>query len=112
MNTDKIIELTKKRGLEVQGATDAQILAAEARIGFRFPDCLRIWLKHCNGSLAGQGGIFGVDQVNAFTDLEHKIRLYPDWLKSRWLPVAGDGCGNYYLLVPDSAVPGGFPVCF
>ncbi len=35
---------------------------------------------------------------------------YPQWREERWIPVAGDGCGNYYLLVPE---PGrSCSVCF
>jgi hypothetical protein len=30
--------------------------------------------------------------------------LYPDWRTLGWLPVAGDGCGNYYVLALDGTV--------
>jgi hypothetical protein len=27
--------------------------------------------------------------------------LFPEWAEQGWLPVAGDGCGNYYVLTAD-----------
>jgi len=30
--------------------------------------------------------------------------FYPRWVELGWLPVAGDGCGNYYVLRDDGAV--------
>jgi hypothetical protein len=33
-----------------------------------------------------------------------KLDLYPEWRTLGWLPVAGDGCGNYYVLAGDGTV--------
>ena len=30
--------------------------------------------------------------------------LFPHWAEPGWLPVAGDGCGNCYVLAPDGSV--------
>jgi hypothetical protein len=30
--------------------------------------------------------------------------LYPEWAKLSWLPLVGDGCGNYYILAEDGTV--------
>jgi hypothetical protein len=30
--------------------------------------------------------------------------MYPQWRAPGWLPVAGDGCGNYYVLAGDGSV--------
>ena len=29
---------------------------------------------------------------------------FPEWAEQGWLPVAGDGCGNYYVLTADDTV--------
>jgi hypothetical protein len=29
---------------------------------------------------------------------------YPEWARLGWLRVAGDGCGNYYVLRKDGTV--------
>jgi hypothetical protein len=34
------------------------------------------------------------------------------WGARKWLPVAGDGCGNYYLLASANDFGAGFPVVF
>jgi hypothetical protein len=30
--------------------------------------------------------------------------LFPGWVEQDWLPVAGDGCGNCYVLTADGIV--------
>jgi hypothetical protein len=35
-------------------------------------------------------------------DIELILESFPDWKIKQWIPVAGDGCGNYYVLVPSS----------
>jgi hypothetical protein len=30
--------------------------------------------------------------------------LFPEWRTLGWLPVASDGCGNYYVLAVDGTV--------
>lgn len=32
------------------------------------------------------------------------LGLFPEWTLKGWLPVAGDGCGNYYVLLADGSV--------
>jgi hypothetical protein len=31
------------------------------------------------------------------------MRDQPHWRDHQWLPIAADGCGNYYMLVPESS---------
>jgi hypothetical protein len=52
----------------------------------------------------GPGGIFGQRPDKTFVDLPTVLALYPDWQSTDWLPVAGDGCGNYYMLLGDGTV--------
>lgn len=80
------------------GAEGAALDAFEARWGLRLPTELREWLLTCNGSLIGPGGLFGIGTWKRFTDLEASLELVPEWRRIGWLPVAGDGCGSYFVL--------------
>ncbi len=37
-------------------------------------------------------------------DMAWRRDLHPEWAGPGWLPVAGDGCGNYYVLLGNGAV--------
>ena len=80
-------------------ATDDQIATAEVRVGRRFPSQFREFLKYLNGPCIGPGGILGVEAAREGLDLCRILSDYPEWNRRGWLPVAGDGCGNYYVLV-------------
>lgn len=91
------------------GASRAAIDEAEARLGLTFPDALKDWLALCNGPCVGPGGVFGVRTAREFLDIEEVSSWFPTWRTRGWIPIAGDGSGNYYVLVP---VEGKWPVCF
>jgi DNA-binding SARP family transcriptional activator/tetratricopeptide (TPR) repeat protein len=76
----------------VRGAGEDEITAVAARCPVRLPEPYVSWLRFCNGSAAGPGGIFGTGTV-----LE-MFEIFPDWPGLGRIPVAGDGCGNYYVL--------------
>ena len=75
----------------------------------RPPEILLQWLAVSNGPCIGPGGLFGVATSRTDLDIERVLRLYPQWATKNWIPVAGDGCGNYYVLLADEA---GAPVGF
>lgn len=64
---------------------------------------------------AGMASVAGVDErrmhrtgrgfrsvyIEATLDLLRILADYPLWREERWIPMAGDGCGNCYLLVPE-----------
>jgi cell wall assembly regulator SMI1 len=81
-----------------KGATRPQLDSLEMRLGFGLPDELRAWLTLCNGVIAGPGGIYGTATDVDFLDIEHVLGLQPAWRARRWLPLAGDGMGNHYVL--------------
>ena len=72
------------------------------------PDLAR-WLSITNGPCVGPGGFFGVKTSHDFLDIEGIYQSYPQWLHKKWIPVAGDGCGNYYVILP---CRGRWPVVF
>jgi hypothetical protein len=68
------------------------------RTGLAVPPELEEWLHLCNGARAGPGGLFGIRPVRQILDIEEYYRLYPHWRTAGWIPTAGDGCGDYYVL--------------
>jgi hypothetical protein len=80
------------------GASEAQMAAFEAEHGVRLPAALKRWLAGCNGPLIGPGGLFGVRTKFAEMDIGALFQSEPDRKARGWIPVAGDGCGSYYVM--------------
>lgn len=81
------------------GVSDADLDAFSARVGLTVPAELREWLKLCNAPCVGPGGLFGIRPAPSFLDIEEYLQRFPMWRKKEWIPIAGDGCGNYYVLL-------------
>ena len=86
------------------GSSEAEADALQERLGQDLPAVLRLWLSICRGAALGPGGVFGQRPDCPFLDMPHVLALFPHWRDLGWLPVAGDGCGNYYVLTPDGPV--------
>lgn len=95
-----------------EGINDHECDVFEKRTGIRLPADLRDWLKLCNGPCAGPGGFFGIRPWRSDLDIEAILELYPEWEAKKWIPVAGDGCGNYYVMPTEQEFGPGFPVFF
>ena len=80
------------------GASDEQLAGLRRTLGFEPPVELIDWLRVCNGVIAGPGGLYGADPPEDFLDIGGVLALYPAWRESQWIPVAGDGNGNQYVL--------------
>lgn len=98
-----VLELLKRvpRPPEAKGltrATNEQLTALQDELGFQLPESYRAWLGTCNGVLAGPGGLYGTATRPDFIDVNFVLGLYPEWKAAKWLPVAGDGNGNHYVL--------------
>jgi hypothetical protein len=48
--------------------------------------------------------MFGQRPQDLDIDLPSYLDLFPGWIAREWLPVAGDGCGSYYVLLDDGRV--------
>lgn len=86
------------------GATGKELEVLEERLGRRVPDDLRALLTVCNGGAIGPGGIYGQRPERTELDLPSVAASYPQWARHGWLPVAGDGCGNHWVLLPDGRI--------
>ena len=111
---EEVCELLKsvpnKPGQELPGGIGRSAIQDFAkRSGFEVPEVLFEWLGRCNGPLVGPGGLFGLGTSKKFLDMEHLLSLFPSWRRQNWIPVAGDGNGNYYVL---TRARGRWPVVF
>ncbi|WP_328991299.1 SMI1/KNR4 family protein [Kribbella sp. NBC_01245] len=88
----------------IRGATARELVELEARLGRALPAELVEFLGICRGAVIGPGGVFGHRPDKSYVDLPAVRTLYPEWQAGDWLPIAGDGCGNYYMLLADGAV--------
>lgn len=98
------------------GAEEGEIRAFEERTGIQLPSEVKNWLRTSNGPLVGPGGVFGIlssspSNVQA-DDMEAILRIYPEWKERHWLPIAGDGSGNYYIIPLGLYSKTGHPVFF
>ncbi len=91
------------------GLTDQELDDFTRTVGVSIPpeqaDLLRLW----NGPCVGPGGVFGVRTALDSLDLIQLYDSHPDWREKRWAPIAGDGCGNYYVAIARNE---GWPVVF
>jgi hypothetical protein len=94
------------------GAKQEDISAFEAAVGFQLPDETRLWLKTSNAPNVGPGGLFGIGRVPKHLSMEYCLHLYPTWRREKWLPIASDGCGNYYIQLVGRESQHAAPVCF
>ena len=82
------------------GVSEDVLLEFEERVGFPMPSHQADLLRLSNGPCVGPGGLFGIRPSLDFLDMEQLYESYPSWVERGWVPVAGDGCGNYYVAVP------------
>ena len=87
-----------------EGASAAELAVLSDRLGRTLPPALEGWLSVCRGAAIGPGGVFGQRPDRPGLDMVRIRNLFAEWQPLGWLPVAGDGCGNYYVLVEDGTV--------
>ena len=94
------------------GVTDEELAQFEERTGLVVPAMLRSWLSLTNGPCVGPGGFYGIHPLRSHLDIEGYLSQFPDWKKREWIPVAGDGCGNHYIIPTQNEFGLGNPVVF
>jgi hypothetical protein len=81
-----------------RGATTDEIRAFSEQYNIHVPESLQQWLHLYNAPLIGPGGIYGVAPAPENLRIETHLDEHPIWKEKGWLPIAGDGTGNYYVL--------------
>lgn len=92
-----LLSLAPEDSLPV-GATPEQLTSFQQRVGVPLPTQLTEWLSICNGPCVGQGGVYGIRPERPSLDIESCLASLPAWCRSKFIPVAGDGCGSSYVL--------------
>lgn len=80
------------------GADDLELVDLERRLGEPVPAVLADWLRVCKGEAIGPGGVYGAWFGRDPNDVAARREDHSSWREQGWLPVAGDGCGNTYVL--------------
>jgi hypothetical protein len=63
--------------------------------GMEFPLVYQEWLSICNG-------IYGrcINTIHGIATINESLGIFPHWVSKKWFPIADDGCGDYYVIVP------------
>jgi hypothetical protein len=85
------------------GASESDIQAFERVYGLRLPPTLCDWFSVVNGAFCGTQSFLGLNDYRV--DSKH-------FLGRSWLPVAADGCGDYYSIDLSAPDQGDYPVFF
>ena len=83
------------------GATELEIEDLQGRLGFPLPPALVDWLRVCKGEAIGPGGVLGARPDRPSLDIATTMDEFVAWRLNRWIPIAGDGCGDHYVLIDD-----------
>lgn len=94
------------------GVSSVEISKFEERTGITVPTTLRSWLELTNGPCVGPGGFYGINTLRPHLEIEEYLGKFPEWMKKKWLPIAGDGCGNFYIVPTQNEFGVGYPVIF
>jgi cell wall assembly regulator SMI1 len=88
------------------GAGHGELQDLARRMGTGLPGELVEWLRVCRGEAIGPGGVYGARPDCDRLDMATVLASYPSWRDSGWLPVAGDGCGDHYVLLTTGPLAG------
>jgi cell wall assembly regulator SMI1 len=94
-----------------QSVSDEDLWRFEENFGLEVPDDLRNWLKIFNGVEIGPGNLYGINTGWDATNIETYLEI-SGWAAKHWIPVAGDGCGNYYVMDWSEPENFGYPIYF
>ncbi|MCA0331662.1 MAG: SMI1/KNR4 family protein [Actinobacteria bacterium] len=82
----------------IAGASDQEVRDLERRLGKPLPGELAAWLRACNGVVAGPVVLYGARPLDADLDINEVRCCWSAWQERGWIPVAGDGTGNSYVI--------------
>lgn len=94
------------------GIGDIEFADFQRRTGLELPEDVKSFLRITNGPCVGPGGLYGIRPIRSNLAINSVLSGRPEWEKRKWIPIAGDGCGNQYLLATAQEFGPGFPVFF
>jgi len=81
----------------VRGATPRDIHELERSLSYPVPEELAEWLIECNGTPGGPGGLYGTGTLLPWLEISGYLEMFPEWRERCWIPIGGDGAGNYFV---------------
>jgi cell wall assembly regulator SMI1 len=98
---DKALNLLREEELRYNckkftPADKNEVARFEKHYGILLDANCKEWLLISNGSDAGQGGFYGIGHEKNSIQINYEV--HPYWILAQWVPVAGDGFGNTYLV--------------
>lgn len=94
------------------GVTEDDLNEFEFKTSIFLPPPLKEWLKICNGPIIGPGGIYGIPPAVDWLRIDIHLDYNPSWRDKKWIPIAGDGLGNYYVLDSKNFIDEKYPIYF
>jgi cell wall assembly regulator SMI1 len=94
------------------GIANSDLDDFQGRTGIHLPSGMQSWLRLTNGPCVGPGGLYGIHTSRSNLDIEGYLEIFPNWKAKKWIPVAGDGCGNYYVIPTQHEFGDFYPVLF
>lgn len=104
--------IDKNKPVVISHATPEDFKKFEAKFSIEIPESLKEWLTFCNGASIQPGEIYGINSPNVSLNIEKFYGIFEEWLSLGWMPLASDGCGDYYVLDTKYSIDGEFPVFF
>ena len=100
--------------VQIVPAGEEELQRFQQTHGIALPGELKAWFRRCNGANVNPGGLNSLFARDGLTCLDWYFKQYPAWKARGWFPIAGDGCGNLYVLTTQIETPstGTHPVCF
>ena len=98
-------QVEKPPGYVLPGGVGADVLERASARGAPLPGAFVEWLELSNGPLVGPGGFYALERTADYRDFEELLAAHPlvveaGWRERGWAPVAADGFGNVYVLMP------------
>ena len=91
------------------GASIKDIFAFESRFNLQLPKPLLEFLQVINGAYVGGQSFLGINSTTN-NEIGRVLELIPLWAEKNWIPIASDGCGNYFVMI--SLSEHAHPICF
>ena len=95
-----LLHMVKPLGdrLVYTAASELELENFERNFEIKLPIEVREWLKFCNGVDVNPGGVIGLSKIGKHFEWS------PSWQKNAWIPLASDGCGDYYVLAASEMI--------
>jgi len=84
--------------LMLRPASGTDVQEFESRFNLVVPRELREWLLICNGAPINPGGLFSLEEI------ARQYEWHPSWTGKGWIPLAGDGCGDSWVLATQERI--------